>query len=218
MTTTHPTDAQLNELADGTLTASERERIQRHVAECVPCTATVRGVQALVQRSRALPREVPPPSGAWSAIREAARRSDRAAIARARGMRWPMLAAAAALVAVSSATTFWLTDGRRETSAPIEERGAETPATLAAFAPVEARYVVTTTALRETLDERRATLDPATIATVERSLTTIDEAIAEARAALARDPADATLTRLLASSYEQKVTLLRRASELPPRS
>jgi len=133
-------------------------------------------------------------------------------------MRWPMLAAAAALVAVSSATTFWLTDGRRDTGASIQERSAATPATLAPFAPVEARYVLTASTLRETLDERRATLDPATIATVERSLTTIDEAIAEARAALARDPADATLTRLLASSYEQKVTLLRRASELPPRS
>ena len=61
-------------------------------------------------------------------------------------------------------------------------------------------------------------LDPATIATVERSLTTIDGAIAEARAALMRDPGNGTLSRLLASSYEQKVTLLRRASELTPRS
>ena len=216
--TTHPTEAQLNELADGTLAPSEYERVERHVAECVPCTATVRRLQALVQRARALPREVPPPADAWSATRDARRRSDRADVAPARGMRWPMLAAAAALVAVSSATTFWLTDGRRDTSPSMQERGAETAATLAAFAPVEARYVLTTSTLRETLDERRATLDPATIAAVERSLTTIDEAIAEARAALARDPADATLTRLLASSYEQKVTLLRRASELPPRS
>jgi anti-sigma factor RsiW len=216
--TTHPTDAQLNELADGTLAPGEFERVQRHVAECVPCTATVRRLQALVQRARALPREVPPPADAWSAIRDARRRTDRAAVAPAQGMRWPMLAAAAALVAVSSATTFWLTDGRRDTGAPMQEPGVETPATLAGFAPVEARYVLTTSALRETLDERRGSLDPATVAAVERSLTTIDEAIAEARAALARDPADATLTRLLASSYEQKVTLLRRASELPPRS
>jgi hypothetical protein len=128
------------------------------------------------------------------------------------------IAAAALLVTLSSAATVWLTrDGvRRE--APARSISSDPPASLAEFAAVEARYVLATAALRETLNERQEQLSPATIKTVERSLATIDMAIAEARAALVRDPANAALSRLLASSYEQKVTLLRRASELSPRS
>jgi hypothetical protein len=218
--TTHPNEAQLNELVDGTLPPDDRERVERHVAECVPCTATVRRIEALVGRARSLPREVPPPPEAWATVREAIRGSDPiGARAPQRRKWWPMLAAAAALVLASVVGTLWLTNGpaappaTRSTTTP-----SPTPASLAAFAPVEARYVLAVSALRESLDERREQLDPATVETVERSLATIDAAIAEARVALANDPANATLTRLLASSYEQKVTLLRRASELPPRS
>jgi hypothetical protein len=217
----HPSESQLNELVDGTLAGRELSRVQRHVAECVACASTVRTVQALVGRARALPRELPPPADAWEGVRRVRRdgSSTTAAVPAAPRARWPMLAAAAALVALSSATTWWVLDGRPDArTVPDPYTETAPPATLAAFAPVEARYVLATSALRATLDERRDALDPATIAAVERSLTTIDDAIAEARAALARDPADATLTRLLASSYEQKVTLLRRASELPPRS
>ena len=48
----------------------------------------------------------------------------------------------------------------------------------------------------------------------ERSLATIDSAIAEARAALAADPANEALVRNLSAHYERKVELLHRATEL----
>jgi hypothetical protein len=54
--------------------------------------------------------------------------------------------------------------------------------------------------------------------TLERTLRVIDEAIAEARAALAADPSNRTLLDVLSANYEQKVELLRRASELPART
>ena len=216
--TGHPTESELNELMDGTLPPDERARVERHVAECVPCTSSLRSLDALVGRARALPREMAPPPDAWAAVRGAVQGSPRrsAAAPRRAGI-WPMVAAAAALVVVSVVTTLWLS-APDERTADAEEGRSAAPAALAAFAPVEARYVLAVAALHETLDERRDQLDPATIETVERSLATIDAAITEAREALASDPANATLTRLLASSYEQKVTLLRRASELPPRS
>lgn len=218
--TMHPSEAQLNELVDGTLGPDERGRVERHVTECVPCTATVRRIEALVLRARSLPKEMTPPSEAWSDVRAALRQPRRPERERAgRFGRVGMLAAAAALVAVTAATTLWMTSERsRSAGSDMPFNSAEAPASLADFAPVEARYVLAVSALHETLNERRAQLDPRTIETVERSLATIDAAIGEARAALASDPANATLTRLLASSYEQKVTLLRRASELPPRS
>lgn len=216
--TTHPNDAQLNELIDGTLAPDERARVEAHVATCLPCAATVRRTESLLERTRALPRGVQPPDDAWEAVRSAVRGSaTRRRVPAARGARWAQMAAAAALVVATAATTVLVMrdDAPREAvTAPPD--GA--PAMLAAFGPVEARYVLAADVLQETLDERRAMLDPVTIATIERSLATIDDAIAEARAALARDPGNGTISRLLASSYEQKVTLLRRASELPPRS
>lgn len=218
----HPGEATLNELADGTLEGRELARAEAHLAGCLTCASAVRRITSLTARARALPREVPPPDGAWQGVREAVHAEKRRGAAghSSSRRRWVGAAVAAAvlLVTLSSATTVWLTrDGARQESS-ARSISSDPPASLAEFAAVEARYVLATEALRETLDERQEQLAPATIRTVERSLATIDMAIAEARAALVRDPANAALSRLLVSSYEQKVTLLRRASELPPRS
>ena len=45
-------------------------------------------------------------------------------------------------------------------------------------------------------------------------LRTVDEAILEARNALARDPANKTLIEMLSGTYRQKVDLLRRTTEM----
>ena len=73
-------------------------------------------------------------------------------------------------------------------------------------------------ALRRTLDERRDSLSASTVETVERSLRVADEAIAEAREALERDPSNGVLVRIFESNYERKIDLLRRATELAPRT
>jgi hypothetical protein len=83
---------------------------------------------------------------------------------------------------------------------------------------VDADYAGAIRALNETLAENRNRLDPATIAKVEASLEVIDHAIDEARQALAADPSNLTILDLLASSYERKVELLRRANALLPRT
>jgi ABC-type sugar transport system ATPase subunit len=64
------------------------------------------------------------------------------------------------------------------------------------------------------LDQREASLAPETVAQLKSSLRTIDEAILEARNALARDPANKTLVEMLSGNYRQKVDLLRRTTEL----
>jgi hypothetical protein len=214
---THPSETLLNELVDGTLSPEERSRADAHVATCLPCAARVRQIESLLERARALPRDIAPPAAAWEEIQKTVR-SPGAPERRPEPhrSRWALVAAAAVLVA-ATASTVWMLRGDSERSGTPPSYSAA-PATLATFAPVEARYVLAASELEQTLEEKRPMLDPATIATVERSLTTIDGAIAEARAALMRDPGNGTLSRLLASSYEQKVTLLRRASELTPRS
>ena len=65
---------------------------------------------------------------------------------------------------------------------------------------------------------RGDSLAPSTVATVERSLRIADSAIAEARSALEQDPANRVLGELFVSNYERKIDLLRRATELAPRT
>lgn len=71
------------------------------------------------------------------------------------------------------------------------------------------------TTLRAELDARRAQLDPTTVATIERNLRIIDDAIAQARAALIKDPKSRFLDSQLDRSLAKKTDLLRAAALLP---
>lgn len=72
--------------------------------------------------------------------------------------------------------------------------------------------------LRTIVRSRRAQLDPATIAVLEQSIAIIDSAIAQSRAALAKDPGSGFLATQLNHSLEKKVELLRTAAMLPART
>jgi hypothetical protein len=179
--------------------------------------------ERLDELTAALPREIPPPPDLWPAIRaELAPRS-------ARAVRWTAgwrLAAAGLLVAASSSTLTLLAvrsrDGARD-AAVVATVDTTTPAVAAPRLPAhlvvaERGYARSIDALWRTLDERRDSLAPSTVATVERSLRIADSAIAEARSALEQDPANRVLADLFVSNYERKIDLLRRATELAPRT
>ena len=177
----------------------------------------------LDQLSAELPRDIAPPPDLWDDIR--AELKPRASQA-PRMIGWRvrnLIAAGLVIAAASSVLTTFATRSKgadlhtvvaaSEPSPPPQ--GAELPAMLANAEHGYARSVET---LQRTLDERRDSLAPTTIATVERSLRVADSAIAEARAALAQDPANRALAALFASNYERKIDLLRRATELQPRT
>jgi hypothetical protein len=71
------------------------------------------------------------------------------------------------------------------------------------------------TTLRAALDARRTQLDPATVATVEQNLHVIDNAIRQAREALAKDPKSRFLNDQLDRTLAKKTELLRAAALLP---
>jgi hypothetical protein len=81
--------------------------------------------------------------------------------------------------------------------------------------PVYDREIVK---LRAIVRDRRAQLDPRTVAVLEQSIAVIDSAIAQSRAALAKDPASGFLATQLNHSLEKKVELLRTAALLPART
>jgi hypothetical protein len=111
-----------------------------------------------------------------------------------------------------------------EKSAPEHEpvQHDVTPTTrLASYQPssredeARAAYDDEITRLHETLESRRQDLDPATVATVEQNLRVIDNAIHQAKAALAKDPHSRLLNDQLDHTLAKKTELLRAATLLP---
>ena len=96
-------------------------------------------------------------------------------------------------------------DMGREASA---ERSVET------VSLADAQYDAAVADLERALNQGRGRLDPATIATVEHNLETIDQAIQQAREALAGDPANTYLSSHLIEARRRKLDLLRRATAL----
>lgn len=135
-----------------------------------------------------------------------------------------LAAAAVVLMALSSGLTalYLRRDGdaavrvaRDAGGARRDPGGAATAALPAALGATESAYLANVAELEALLEAQRGALAPSTIAVVETALATIDEAIAEARAALLADPANQELAERLGANYRQKVELLRRAAEFP---
>ena len=180
-----------------------------------------------------LPRDVAPPEDAWAAVKaeiDNYRRSPEVARTDTRALAlWqrPALLAAAAvvLVAGSAAITAILLDqsgvGREIESvreiAAVPGTVASSrvaPSTLAEFTVAENDYISTTNRLSALLESEDTELAPETIAKLRESLRVIDAAILEARQALATDPANRQLMEMLSTSYNQKVDLLKRTTDM----
>ena len=107
-----------------------------------------------------------------------------------------------------------VTPAARPAAVPAIARLASADRVTDAADPVFTREI---TVLRQIVRERRAQLDPKTVAVLELSIAVMDSAIAQSRAALAHDPASGFLATQLNHSLEKKVELLRTAALLPTR-
>lgn len=113
-------------------------------------------------------------------------------------------AAAVVLVAGTATLTWW----SRPTGFPMESDSTATA--IYSFAS----YERSAEELSTLLAQRSAKLDPATREVLERSLRTIEEALAEARAALEREPASAEMRSFVEAAWRQKLDFLRRANDV----
>jgi hypothetical protein len=215
----------LDDYVTGDLTEDARAPVAEHIAACDLCRSEIESLQTVVTRTRELPRSVEPPAEAWTGIRSVIARDESAvrapmSAARIGERRRPYLVAAAVVLAavLSSAGTAWYLSARNPAgdlpAATAVNSSSETPATLAAFTIEENNYLRTASRLQDLLDQQEGSLAPETVAQLRASLHAIDDAIIEARNALARDPANKLLVEMLSSSYRQKVDLLRRSTEL----
>ena len=216
----------LDDYVTGELAEDARSPVADHIAGCAICAAEVESLKRILARAADLPKSIDPPAESWSNIRAAIERDRKVVTAHELGVRpiWRhpyALAAAAILVAIlsSGGTALYMTTrnadgGASSRSAANDASSGATPASLAAFTIEENNYLRNVAVLQDLVDQQEPLLAPETVAQLKASLRTIDEAILEARNALARDPANKTLIEMLSGNYRQKVDLLRRTAEM----
>lgn len=210
----------LDDYVTGDLPDDARAPVAEHVAACDICAEEVQSLQRVLARAADLPKSSEPPAEAWENIKAAIQRD--ASIAPGRperfGARHPLLLALAASIVVailsSVATAAYLKSRLPSSTSFAHTTDSGAPASFAAFTIEENNYLRTVGALQDVLDQQESALAPETVAQLRASLRTIDEAILEARNALARDPANKVLIDMLSANYRQKVDLLRRTTEM----
>jgi anti-sigma factor RsiW len=240
MTARHPEPDRLQDYLDELLGREERAELEAHLDTCAECTAHVAGERELRRALAALPRSIAPERDLLAGINAAIDAADpvnapHAAIdaaalpgprARTRprfaeqsigSLRFALAAAALVLIALTAALTILLLRVREPAGLAVSRSAPGVPAPVTDLVvrevlAVEASYVEASDELETALAAARPELDAATVRLVEANLRVVESALAEARAALRREPDNAALAQLLRDAHEQKLALLRRAT------
>src|SRR6266567_565100 len=195
-------EARLNEYVDGTLPAGDRAAVEAHLAECAACRTAVAELRALVAGAASLPTTVEPGRDLWATIE--ARIVQRATYNVRRAF-WRRALPAAAVLVIALGVYRLL---------PPSTAHDRLAGGGVGWAAVQTDFDRATDELSRALAVERGRLRPETVALLERNLAVIDAAIAESRAALVRDPANADLRRLFAAASRHKVELLEWATRV----
>jgi len=191
-------EAKLNEYVDGALAAPDRASLEAHLAGCTGCRAAIAELRSLSASAASLPRSIEPGRDLWPAIADRIRPRATWSV---QWIKWRRALAAAAVFVVAFGI-YRLVPPSAAHYRPVRQ----------GWVAVQADVDRATEELSRILAAERDRLRPETVALLERNLAVIDAAIAESRAALARDPANAELHRLFSAAARQKVELLRWAA------
>lgn len=213
-------DDRLDDYVDGVLSTADAREVEAHLASCAACREAERRTRQLLAHAAALPRSFAPPRDLWPGIERT--------IARGRGWmgllawRQPMLLAAAAtvLLGVLGAVLWRGTPAAGvqtvaiPEASPALERVSTVPVADPALAEAEREYEAAAKTLLAVLQQRRGRLAAEDLARVEDNVAVIDRALVEVREALAKDPVNPELNRMLVATHRKKVDVLRRVVRL----
>jgi hypothetical protein len=237
----HWTD-RLSEYHDGELSPAEHSACESHLAQCDECREVLDDIRSVITDARIEIGHVPA-NDLWPGIaaRLSSARADavhtmderlenvvdlraRASVfSRQISVTIPQLALAASLLIAVSSGVAYIAAGRLPSravaTAPETIQAVAEPMlpTSGNFAPAnfaDAQFEGAVADLERILSEQRDELDPRTVIVIERNLNAIDEAIRQARAALASDPANTFLNSHLAEARRRKLELLRQATSI----
>lgn len=232
-------EAKLADYLDGTIGDADRALVEAHLATCVSCTANLATLDEPNAKAAALP-ALSPSRDLWSGIAE--RIEPRVLPLGGKASRWTperkrsfrQGAGMLALVAASVMLTVVVIHKKPGLMAYFFKPAPVVSPATSPLAPVPGdpnkivvgwvpskrirAYDATIAVLDSAVNARQSQLDTATIRIIKKNLLVIDSAIAESRAALAKDPKNKFLTQQLTRILDQKVGLLRTAALLPART
>jgi anti-sigma factor RsiW len=212
----------LSEYVDGELEPAERQRLEAHLAGCEECRETVEELRLVVAQAGALT-DRPPRAELWTGIARRIRGVGAVDLTEHRARRRvqlsiPQLLAAGVALAAVGAGTMWLAQPEAPMAggpSPAEQPAGFTVAGMpVSFTATDSGFDAAVGDLMHVMELHRGQLDTSTVRVIEESLAAIDQAIAEARAALAADPANAYLHAHLTKTMRHKLHLLRQAAAI----
>jgi len=218
----HWTD-RLSEYIDGELSFAERVAVEKHVAECETCRATLAELRAVVAAAATVP-DTPPRADLWQGIAERIAPADNTVIDMTARRSGPprrrisltipqLLAASVALAVLSGSGVFLAVRGDGPPPAgPVATEQSQVRQVDARTG--ETYYDAAIRQLEQALQQNRGRLDPATVDVIEANIRIIDRAIFDARTALERDPSNQFLNQHLENTMKRKIELLKRATSM----
>ncbi len=207
---------QLSAYVDDELPATERASLEAHLATCVSCRAVLDELRAVVTWAPGYAGQAPA-RDLWTGISAEIEQKRVVAFPARLAQRFSLaqLAAAAAIVAVLSGGGVWMAmrSGADAPAMAVEPVAPSTgvPAFQAAVFD-DPQYDEAVSELEAVLQAGREVLDSSTVRIIEENLRLIDEAIAEARAAIEADPSNVNLGVRVKAHMQRKLVLLRQAA------
>ncbi len=204
-------DERLDDWLDGTLAAGAASEVEAHLLSCPLCQERERRLRRVLAHAASLPRSVTPPRDLWPGIARRVERERSWSWARVEpggprggghGRRRPRAPSSGAGRSPSRVRTVEIPAPSPETRLLAGVAVVSDPVLAAA----ERDYEAATNALLEALQQRRARLQPEAFAAVQANLEVIDRALAEVRQALAKDPSNPELGRMLVSTHRRRST------------
>jgi tetratricopeptide (TPR) repeat protein len=193
----------LGDAVELTLTAEDEAAIKEHCSECDACRALSADLFAIRQTAGALERHQPSPH-IWNVIsRKTTRRSPM----------WIPLASAAALM-LAAGSTGWIYMHSHRT-APADRDVTELAQNAESeLQQAEQHYEKAIAALEQLTANKQDALDPHVAQALTQSLQTIDQAIADSRAALKTNPGSGVAQASLLEALRMKMSVLQETVSL----
>ena len=225
MTAVHPhlTEDERQTLADGTISPEQRSIAEAHLAACPRCADDVARLTTLMKRVHESPPPNAPLDELWPSIRARIEQTKVIPLGAATPAATPAprrawwvgsIGVAAALMIAAFALQNRAPAAGENGAFAITDSGrfADSGATLVSFVDSAHAYEREAQILLNRLELQRAMLRPDVARALAHDLHVVDVAIAELKEAVAREPRNPALRQLLATSYRQKVDLLKRVS------
>ena len=209
----------IHELVDGTLGPLRRTELELHLETCDGCRALAGDLLEIGRASRSLEPLVPP-ARVWAQVADRLQQEGRVTRAVRTGTRqwnYAMLELAAALVLAVGASLYLLRPRPASPTTPEQTAATAAPGTPGNVEPVDpvqgvdSELALTEQHFQRAVDQAtkaEGTVDPQTAAVLQKTLLTVNEAIAESRAALKSEPGSTTARQSLYEALKQKIQFL----------